>query len=89
VGLSTVLFAVSGGFRQIHLTRPISLSLINAVVTVYIGAGGILLGWLAGRSLSFMFALIGVVILVAQWRSASTTGTQRWTPINDRRPPCT
>ena len=51
-------------FRQIHLTRPIGLSLINAVVTVYIGAGGILLGWLAGRSLSIMFMLIGVVILI-------------------------
>jgi hypothetical protein len=51
-------------FRQIHLTRPIGLSLINSVVTVYLGAGSILLGWLAGRSLSFMFALIGVVILV-------------------------
>jgi hypothetical protein len=64
VGLPTALFAVSGGFRQVHLTRPIGLSLINAVVTVYIGAGGILLGWLAGRSLSFMFMLIGVVILI-------------------------
>lgn len=55
------------GLFNAHLpddARATGLSLINAVVTVYIGIGGILLGWLAERSLSMMFALIGVVILV-------------------------
>jgi len=34
------------------------------VVTVYIGVGGVFLGWLAGRSLPLTFALLGAVILV-------------------------
>lgn len=62
--LSAPLFS---GLFNAHLpdeARTTGLSLINAIVTVYIGAGGVLLGWLAGRSLSIMFMLIGVVILI-------------------------
>jgi len=54
------------GLFNAHLpdeARATSLSLINALVTVYVGAMGLLLGWLAGRSLPWMFALIGVVIV--------------------------
>lgn len=54
------------GLLNAHLpdeARATSLSLINALVTVYIGSIGLLLGWLAGRSLPWMFALIGVVIV--------------------------
>jgi hypothetical protein len=33
------------------------------VVTIYIGVGGVFLGWMAGRSLPLTFALLGAVIL--------------------------
>lgn len=55
------------GLFNAHLpdsARATGLSLINAIITVYIGAGGVLLGWLAERSLPTMFTLVGVVILV-------------------------
>ncbi len=54
------------GLLNAHLpdeARATSLSLINALVTVYVGLIGLLLGWLAGRSLPWMFALIGVVVI--------------------------
>jgi hypothetical protein len=63
VQLSLPLFS---GLFNAHLddrARATSLSLINGLVTVYIGIGGVALGWLAGHSLSLMFALLGVVIL--------------------------
>lgn len=63
VQLATPLFS---GLYNAHIpddARATALSLINGVVTVYIGAGGIVLGWLAGRSLPLMFAVVGVVIL--------------------------
>jgi len=63
VQLSLPLFS---GLFNAHLddrARATSLSLINGVVTVYIGIGGVALGWLAGESLSLMFAILGVVIL--------------------------
>lgn len=76
--LSVVLFIIQWGAMHIsvplfsglynaHLpdeARATGLSLINAVVTIYIGVGGVLLGWLAERSLPVMFALIGSVILL-------------------------
>lgn len=64
IHVSVPLFS---GLFNAHLpdeARATGLSLINALVTVYIGVGGVLLGWLAGRSLSLMFALLGMVILV-------------------------
>jgi MFS family permease len=75
--LAVVLFVVQWGAVQLSLplfsglfnahlddrARATSLSLINGLVTVYIGIGGVALGWLAGHSLSLMFALLGVVIL--------------------------
>jgi hypothetical protein len=75
--LAVVLFIVQWGVVQLaiplfsglfnaHLddgARATSLSLINGIVTVYIGIGGVALGWLAGHSLSLMFAVVGIVIL--------------------------
>jgi MFS family permease len=63
VQLSLPLFS---GLFNAHLkehARATSLSLINGVVTIYIGIGGVALGWLAGRSLSLMFAILGTVII--------------------------
>lgn len=75
--LAVVLFVVQWGVVQLSLplfsglfnahlderARATSLSLINGVVTVYVGVGGVVLGWLAGQSLSMMFAILGIVIL--------------------------
>ena len=64
VQLSLPLFS---GLFNAHIeenARATSLSLINGVVTVYIGIGGVVLGWLAGQSLSLMFGILGMVILV-------------------------
>jgi predicted MFS family arabinose efflux permease len=64
IHLSIPLFS---GLYNVHLpdeARATALSLISALVTIYIGIGGIVLGWLAERSLPGMFALVGVVILV-------------------------
>jgi predicted MFS family arabinose efflux permease len=61
--LSMPLFS---GLINAHLpdeARATSLSVISALVTVYIGIGGVFLGWLAGRSLPLTFAVIGVAIL--------------------------
>lgn len=44
--------------------RATALSLISAVMKVYVGLMGLLFGWLANRSLSLVFALIGAVILL-------------------------
>jgi predicted MFS family arabinose efflux permease len=63
VQLSLPLFS---GLFNAHLeehARATSLSLINGVVTIYIGIGGVALGWLAGQSLSLMFAILGTVII--------------------------
>lgn len=63
VQLATPLFS---GLFNAHLedgARATSLSLINGIVTIYIGIGGVALGWLAGQSLSLMFAVVGVIIL--------------------------
>jgi predicted MFS family arabinose efflux permease len=65
IHLSVPLFS---GLFNIHLpddARATSLSLINGATTVYIGLGGILLGWLANRSLPLTFALMGIIIVVA------------------------
>ena len=75
--IAVVLFVVQWGVVQLSLplfsglfnahlderARATSLSLINGVVTVYVGVGGVVLGWLAGQSLSMMFAILGIVIL--------------------------
>jgi len=65
-GAMHVSVPLLSGLYNAHLpdtARATSLSVINAVVTVYIGAGGVALGWLAERSLPVTFALLGVVIL--------------------------
>ena len=75
--LAVVLFVLQWGVVQLgqplfaglfnaHIdddARATSLSLISGIVTVSTGVGGVLLGWLAGQSLSLMLALLGVVIL--------------------------
>ncbi len=53
------------GLYNVHLpddARATGLSLINALVTVYIGIGGIILGWLAEWSLPWTFAVLGLII---------------------------
>lgn len=65
-GAMHVSMPLCSGLINAHLpdeARATSISVISALVTVYIGVGGVFLGWLAGRSLSMTFALIGVVIL--------------------------
>ena len=75
--LAVVLFIVQWGAMHVagpllsglynaHIpdaARATSLSVINAVVTVYIGIGGVALGELAEWSLPGTFTLLGVVIL--------------------------
>ena len=77
-GVAVMLFVVQWG--AIHLSGPLfaglyneylgdaaratSLSLISGIVTVYVGAMGIVLGWLAGQSLAIMFGLMGVLVLL-------------------------
>jgi len=61
--LSGPLFS---GLYNVHLpdeARATSLSVINAVVTVYVGIGGVVLGSLAEWSLPWTFAILGVAIL--------------------------
>ncbi len=76
-GLAVLLFIVQWGAVQLsgplfsglfneHLedgARATSLSLISGLVTVYVGAMGIFLGWMAGRSLTLMFGLMGCLVL--------------------------
>ncbi|HWV35398.1 MAG TPA: MFS transporter [Thermomicrobiales bacterium] len=76
--LAVMLFVAQWGIVQLALplfsglfnehiapdARATSLSLINGIVTVYIGIGGVALGWLAEVSLPLMFAILGGVILL-------------------------
>lgn len=76
--LAVVLFIVQWGMVQVAIplfsglynehieegSRATTLSLISGVVTIYISLGGIVLGWLAGISLSMMFAILGVIIVL-------------------------
>ncbi|MGC4191446.1 MAG: hypothetical protein QM589_09825 [Thermomicrobiales bacterium] len=43
--------------------RATALSLISGITTLYVGAMGILLGWLSERSLAMTFGLMGGIIL--------------------------
>jgi MFS family permease len=76
--LAVVLFVLQWG--AVHLPGPLftglfnkhvgdsaratSLSLINGITTIYVGAAGIALGWLSGRSLPLTFIVIGSVALI-------------------------
>jgi MFS family permease len=65
-GVVQLAMPLFSGLFNAHLeesARATSLSLISGIVTVYIGIGGVVLGWLAERNLSLMFALLGAVIL--------------------------
>jgi hypothetical protein len=66
-GVMSIAGPLFSGLYNIHLpddARATGLSLINALVTIHIGVGGVMLGWLAGWSLPWTFALLGVIILV-------------------------
>lgn len=76
--LAVLIFIVQWGVVQIakplfsglyneHMdeqARATGLSLVSGVVTLYVGIGGVVLGWLAGFNLSMMFALLGMVIVL-------------------------
>ncbi|MDQ3540064.1 MAG: MFS transporter [Chloroflexota bacterium] len=64
IHLSVPLFA---GLFNAYLpdeARATGLSVITAVITVYVGVGGVAFGWLAGRSLPLTFAVIGTIVIV-------------------------
>lgn len=66
-GVVQLAMPLFSGLFNAHLeesARATSLSLISGIVTVYIGIGGIVLGWLAERNLSLMFGTLGAVILI-------------------------
>lgn len=66
-GAIHVSIPLFSGLFNAHLPdsiRATGLSLISAVVTLYIAIGGVFLGWLAERSLPMMFTLLGVAILI-------------------------
>jgi MFS family permease len=66
-GASNLVGPLFAGLMNAHIpddARATTLSAISAGVTVYIGGMGIILGWLAGQSLPWMFALIGGVIVI-------------------------
>ncbi len=58
-----------------HGARATSLSLINGLVTIYVGIGGVVLGWFAGYNLSLMFGALGAIIIA---------GALLVRPVNDR-----
>ena len=65
-GAIHVSIPILSGLYNSHLpddARATGLSLISAIVTLYYGLGGVVLGWLAERSLPAMFASLGVVIV--------------------------
>jgi predicted MFS family arabinose efflux permease len=65
-GAIHVSIPLFSGLYNAHLpdnARATGLSLISAIVTVYYGLGGIVLGWAAERSLPAMFAVLGIVIM--------------------------
>jgi MFS family permease len=66
-GASNLAGPLFAGLMNAHIpddARATTLSAINAGVTVYVGGIGIILGWMAGQSLPWMFALIGGVIVI-------------------------
>ena len=66
-GAVQVAIPLFSGMYNEHLeegARATSLSLINGLVTVYIGIGGVVLGWMAEISLSMMFAILGIIIIL-------------------------
>lgn len=76
-GVAVALFVIQWG--MIHLSGPLfaglfnahlpdearatGLSVINVLITVYVGIGGLAFGWLAGRSLSLTFMTIGAIVI--------------------------
>lgn len=67
-GMVQVAIPLFSGLYNEHIeegARATSLSLINAVVTVYISIGGVALGWLAGINLAMMFAILGAIIVIS------------------------
>ena len=77
-GLAVLVFVVQWGITQAaaplfsglynqHISeeaRATTLSLINLVITLWVSIGGLALGWIAGISLTLLFALLGASILL-------------------------
>jgi MFS family permease len=63
VHLAGPLFAGLFNKHVDDAARATSLSLINAITTIYVGIAGIALGWLSERSLPLTFVVIGSVAL--------------------------
>lgn len=64
VQMAAPLFA---GMYNEHIeesARATSLSLISGILNVWVGIGGVLLGWLGEWSLSGMFALVGGIVVL-------------------------
>jgi MFS family permease len=80
-GAIHVSIPLFSGLFNAHLPdniRATGLSLISAIVTLYIAVGGVLLGWLAEVSLPVMFILLGIIILIGA--ATIRVGDQRKEP---------
>lgn len=80
-GAIHVSIPLFSGLFNAHLAdniRATGLSLISAIVTLYIAVGGVLLGWLAEVSLPVMFILLGIIILIGA--ATIRVGDQRKEP---------
>lgn len=62
--LSGPLFSGLFNERIADGVRATALSLISGITTLYVGAMGILLGWLSERSVGLTFGLMGAIILL-------------------------
>ncbi|MGC4107988.1 MAG: MFS transporter [Thermomicrobiales bacterium] len=75
--LSGPLFSGLYNARIADGVRATALSLISGITTLYVGAMGILLGWLSERSLSLVFGLMGAIILLGGGIVAMTVRPER------------
>ncbi|MGB3327371.1 MAG: MFS transporter [Thermomicrobiales bacterium] len=62
--LSGPLFSGLYNARIADGVRATALSLISGITTLYVGAMGILLGWLSERSMTLTYGLMGSIILL-------------------------
>ena len=91
-GAMHLLGPILSGLYNAHIpgtARATTLSVINALVTIYIGAGGVILGWLADESLTGTFALIGAIVVSASLliRVDARHAVSDAAPAVDRSPP--
>lgn len=64
IQLSAPIFAGLFNEQLAREARATTLSLINGIVSVYVGLIGLLFGWLAEHSLPWVFGLMGVTVLL-------------------------